>query len=447
MLLSEGHVSDYKGAALLINALPKAKALLADRGYDAEWFLTHTQTYEGTSPASDGTPSYVLRGGIPGSGTASINESTLSTSGTIDEPQKETNSIPITENRSKGLQFDILLPLFERDDNVRAFAARLKPTLKAYQRETETKANVNVKRITTFRLLLTRYTQAEINSIPQLKDQLVQILDLPPDNIVMIPVHNEYFQRSSACNTLMASACHETNCLVARIDVDMHILPEFFVHSVDHIQTPKTAYFPIVWSEYNPQSVQLVQEYMDNQAAQRNTPKQKLERYSDHRGHWRSYGTGMYVLSGPDAAHFKLDENFKGMYSNRSAPTIVVIAFATHDLNKSSNYLYCPPIYCTVGWGGEDGNFYTLVKAQRNIVREEEPGLIHTWHGKKCRPGKDGKSCLVVQWICSCCALLLSQNVSNTATSLWFQFSPIFKLSNAIRVEQQKRGQSLAYNC
>lgn len=40
MLLSEGHVSDYKGAALLINALPKAKALLADRGYDAEWFLT-----------------------------------------------------------------------------------------------------------------------------------------------------------------------------------------------------------------------------------------------------------------------------------------------------------------------------------------------------------------------------------------------------------------------
>ncbi len=40
MLLSEGHVSDYKGAALMINALPKAKALLADRGYDADWFLT-----------------------------------------------------------------------------------------------------------------------------------------------------------------------------------------------------------------------------------------------------------------------------------------------------------------------------------------------------------------------------------------------------------------------
>jgi len=38
MLLSEGQMSDYKGAALMIDALPKAKVLLADRGYDADWF-------------------------------------------------------------------------------------------------------------------------------------------------------------------------------------------------------------------------------------------------------------------------------------------------------------------------------------------------------------------------------------------------------------------------
>ena len=38
MLLSEGQMSDYKGAALLLPALPKAKELLADRGYDAGWF-------------------------------------------------------------------------------------------------------------------------------------------------------------------------------------------------------------------------------------------------------------------------------------------------------------------------------------------------------------------------------------------------------------------------
>lgn len=38
MLLSEGQMSDYKGAALLLPALPKAKELLADRGYAADWF-------------------------------------------------------------------------------------------------------------------------------------------------------------------------------------------------------------------------------------------------------------------------------------------------------------------------------------------------------------------------------------------------------------------------
>lgn len=38
MLLSEGQMSDFKGAALMIDALPRAKVLLADRGYDADWF-------------------------------------------------------------------------------------------------------------------------------------------------------------------------------------------------------------------------------------------------------------------------------------------------------------------------------------------------------------------------------------------------------------------------
>ncbi|PZU66214.1 MAG: IS5 family transposase [Rhizobium sp.] len=38
MLLSEGQMSDYKGAALMLDALPPAKALLGDRGYGADWF-------------------------------------------------------------------------------------------------------------------------------------------------------------------------------------------------------------------------------------------------------------------------------------------------------------------------------------------------------------------------------------------------------------------------
>ena len=38
MLLSEGPMSDFKGAALMRSSLPKAKELLGDKGYDADWF-------------------------------------------------------------------------------------------------------------------------------------------------------------------------------------------------------------------------------------------------------------------------------------------------------------------------------------------------------------------------------------------------------------------------
>ena len=36
--LTAGQVSDYKGAAALLDRLPKAKDMLGDRGYDADWF-------------------------------------------------------------------------------------------------------------------------------------------------------------------------------------------------------------------------------------------------------------------------------------------------------------------------------------------------------------------------------------------------------------------------
>ena len=36
--LSAGQVSDYTGAAALLSSFPEADYLLADRGYDADWF-------------------------------------------------------------------------------------------------------------------------------------------------------------------------------------------------------------------------------------------------------------------------------------------------------------------------------------------------------------------------------------------------------------------------
>jgi hypothetical protein len=38
MFLSAGQTSDYIGARALLPTIPQAGALLADRGYDADWF-------------------------------------------------------------------------------------------------------------------------------------------------------------------------------------------------------------------------------------------------------------------------------------------------------------------------------------------------------------------------------------------------------------------------
>lgn len=38
LLLSEGQMSDHNGALLVLDALPPASHLIADRGYDSAWF-------------------------------------------------------------------------------------------------------------------------------------------------------------------------------------------------------------------------------------------------------------------------------------------------------------------------------------------------------------------------------------------------------------------------
>jgi putative transposase len=40
LLLTAGHTSDYTGARCLLPCLFNAKHLIADRGYDADWFIT-----------------------------------------------------------------------------------------------------------------------------------------------------------------------------------------------------------------------------------------------------------------------------------------------------------------------------------------------------------------------------------------------------------------------
>jgi len=73
MLLSEGRMSDFKGAALMIDVVLKAKALLGDMGNDADdhprpaWLCNQVRRHTHISPAGDavsgspcGAPRHVL---------------------------------------------------------------------------------------------------------------------------------------------------------------------------------------------------------------------------------------------------------------------------------------------------------------------------------------------------------------------------------------------------
>jgi transposase len=56
LLLSEGQMSDHKGARLVLDALPPASALIADRGYDSTWFRA-ALTGKGIEPCIPSTKS------------------------------------------------------------------------------------------------------------------------------------------------------------------------------------------------------------------------------------------------------------------------------------------------------------------------------------------------------------------------------------------------------
>ena len=54
--ITAGQISDYTGAAALLDSLPKADWLLADRGYDADWFREALQG-KGIKPCIPGRKS------------------------------------------------------------------------------------------------------------------------------------------------------------------------------------------------------------------------------------------------------------------------------------------------------------------------------------------------------------------------------------------------------
>jgi transposase len=57
--MTAGQVSDYTGAAALLDDLPKAQWMLGDRGYDADWYRDAPQA-KGITPCIPGRKSRII---------------------------------------------------------------------------------------------------------------------------------------------------------------------------------------------------------------------------------------------------------------------------------------------------------------------------------------------------------------------------------------------------
>lgn len=154
--------------------------------------------------------------------------------------------------------------------------------------------------------------------------------------VAIVQVH-EPMARSANINAAAASAPSDALLLV--LDVDMHVKVGFLLRAVALVRRGGTAYFPVVWSKYNPEAVQAVEDWFGH-------PFYDL---SPHNGNWREYGYGMVVMYKSDFDRVGgFDTSFKG-------------------------------------WGGEDVAFYKRVQARGlAVLRLCDHDLQHTWHAKDC---------------------------------------------------------------
>ncbi|MDA7838719.1 galactosyltransferase-related protein [bacterium] len=144
------------------------------------------------------------------------------------------------------------------------------------------------------------------------------------------------YTRSSNINE-MANLVSEKN-IFAVVDIDMEI-NHGFIMNIRRYVIPSTVYFPIIWSLYSPESIDII----------RKTLAVQMWTFSNYVGIWRVWGYGMFAMHMSDFVKFKMDTRFKG-------------------------------------WGGEDNDFFTRVNTNKDIhiIREKEPGLIHHYHAKDC---------------------------------------------------------------
>jgi chondroitin sulfate synthase len=150
------------------------------------------------------------------------------------------------------------------------------------------------------------------------------------------------FSRSVACE--IGATLYPSKSLVFFVDVDMIFSREFLLRVRLNTIENKQVYFPIVFSEYDPDPGLSV--------------KRDIKNIKDHfdlnseTGYWRQFGFGI-------AAAYNSDLRRVGGFDTS-----------------------------IIGWGKEDVDLYEkFVRSNITVFRSVDPGLVHVFHKIKCDPG------------------------------------------------------------
>ena len=199
----------------------------------------------------------------------------------------------------------------------------------------------------------------------------------------LMPGTNSTANETSSTSLGSTSTKGSKACVLGIVDVDMQVGVEFLVNSLNHV-SPTNVYFPVVFSNYRPSNVALVEAFAGH----------PLEPFSEDTGWWRDHGYGMYSIYGTGTylcmqlccVVYVLDILKQRQTLTSLCPMYLIFDFLS--LNYHTD-IFKVTMNATKfqGWGKEDGDFYTrVINSPRkfNVIRWKEPGLIHLWHPKVC---------------------------------------------------------------
>ena len=233
--------------------------------------------------------------------------------------------------RSKNVLLDIGIPVAGQDDKLHQFVRHLGIAMTEFQQNVVNGTNY------TIRLLITRYSQDKQSEL--WRQTLLNISRV--DSVVFVTVNETPFARAAAINALHVFACQTLDCVLTIVDVDMEVGAGYLRNVLAYVE-PRTVYFPIVWSEYRPSSVALVEAMLG-----------RLPKFDTQKGLWLDSAYGTYAMSGEDVLNLMIDDKE------------------------------------FTGWGGEDKDFFerAMNDERISVLRQREHELVHRWHPKLCELG------------------------------------------------------------